>query len=441
MKFPGSNIIAHGVGERADLPIPDALFFYGSSIAIFVSFITLSTLWLEPKFEKLSAGKKLQTNPTIIKTCRYALKTIGLIILFLSLIAGFTGEDNVNVNYLPLTIFVIVWVGFLILNGVFGDLWKAINPLMTLSEILNKLGFKRKQIRTAPNWLSSVAAPLAMFVFLFIELIYPYRTSPSHLAWIISTHIIVSLLLGAVYGTQWLINNEPFSALFKSVSKMGIFFTKNRSIYRRPLLTGLTNSKDSLTKTALLLIVLGGTSFDGFSESKIGLKIFSKEYGSGPWNSADQKTLGLLISILLITSLFLAGIWWMKRTTAKTLTELATSYTPLLIPIVFGYAIAHYFQLLIDETQRFFILIAADPLANGSDLIGNKFTEIWLIEPKIVAWIQVLAIVMGHIGSVIVAHDISLNSNKIKDSPSSQYGMILVMVAYSLIGLWLLLIA
>ena len=44
--------LAHGaIGGRTDLPVPLWLFVFGAITAPIVSFVALSTLWTEPRFE------------------------------------------------------------------------------------------------------------------------------------------------------------------------------------------------------------------------------------------------------------------------------------------------------------------------------------------------------------------------------------------------------
>ena len=188
---------------------------------------------------------------------------------------------------------------------------------------------------------------------------------------------------------------------------------------------------------AVLLIVLGGTTFDGFSESEAGRELLGRPTG---WSGAATLTLWLLISIAIVAMLFVIGVWWTQRVTHLSMRGAADAFTPSLVPIVFGYAIAHYAQLLVDETQTF-VFRLSDPFGQGWDLFGGSDAKVdfAIVSPDAIAWIQVLAILFGHIGAVVVAHDRSVELFEPEDSLRSQFAMLLVMVAYSTLGLWLLL--
>lgn len=195
---------------------------------------------------------------------------------------------------------------------------------------------------------------------------------------------------------------------------------------------------------ATLLVVLGGTTFDGFVESEAGRDLFGRPSG---WGGSITLTIGLIISILLVTSLFGVGIRWTCSVTNLESDFVTNSFTPSLVPIVFGYAIAHYAQLLIDEVQTFWFRLS-DPGGFGWDLFGGAdgSADLTLLSPTAIAWIQVLAILFGHVGAVLVAHDRSMElvdhgesaGSGANNALRSQYVMLLVMVIYSALGLWLL---
>ena len=46
--------LAHGIGGRADLPVPVSYFAAGAGIAIIVSFVLLSALWTAPRLQEMT---------------------------------------------------------------------------------------------------------------------------------------------------------------------------------------------------------------------------------------------------------------------------------------------------------------------------------------------------------------------------------------------------
>jgi hypothetical protein len=102
--------------------------------------------------------------------------------------------------------------------------------------------------------------------------------------------------------------------------------------------------------------------------------------------------------------------------------------------------VAHYFSLLVLDGQRMFIQIS-DPLGRGWDLFGTKDYEInWvLVSPSTIAWVQTLAIAVGHVLAVAAAHDRAISRYHHHVAVRSQYPMLGVMIAYTVAGLFLLL--
>ena len=58
-------VLAHGVGTRADLPIPVNLAIIGGGTAVLVSFVALAALWPEPRLRGRLAGRPL---PAAVQT-------------------------------------------------------------------------------------------------------------------------------------------------------------------------------------------------------------------------------------------------------------------------------------------------------------------------------------------------------------------------------------
>ncbi len=430
-------MFAHGVGSRGDLPLPVWMFTWASAIALVISFFALAVLWTKPLLARASVGSELGAA-TLLGGIRAFGRAAALLLFGVALWAGLFGLDETNGNLLPVTLYVVVWVGAVVLGGLVGDVWRAINPLVTIAELIERLTGRAERMASPPAWLGHWPAVAGLAVFLFYELAHPSGSTPRNLGWMLLAHTVVSLGFAWRWGSTWLADNEPFSVLFAAVGAMApIGRDENGSLRRRPLVSGLATMTVVPGTLGVLLVVLGGTSFDGFSESEIGRDVFGRPTG---WGGAFTLTIGLIVSILLLTALYYAAIGWTKRVTGVPIPSLASSFAPSLVPIVFGYAVAHYAQLLVDEIQSF-VFRLSDPGGLGWDLFGGAdgTIDFTLISPDAVAWVQVLAILVGHVGAVVVAHDRSLELFSEAESLRSQFAMLLVMVAYSTLGLLLLL--
>jgi hypothetical protein len=280
-------------------------------------------------------------------------------------------------------------------------------------------------------------AALGMFVFLFLELAHPSRSSPRVLGWVLLVHTVASLVLAARWGVAWLVEHEPFGALLDMIAALApVRFGRDGVTARAPL-AGLAAMPVASGTAATLLIVLGGTTFDGFAESEMGRSALGRPTG---WGGSLVLLAGMLVSMAVVSGLFAAGTAWIARSTSTSWRVAVADFVPTLVPIVFGYAIAHYAQLLIDETQTFVIRLS-DPGGQGWDLFGGTGSraDLTLVSPTTIAWIQVIAILGGHIGGIVVAHDRSVDKYRGANAFTSQAVMLVMMVLYSTLGLWLLL--
>jgi len=105
-----------------------------------------------------------------------------------------------------------------------------------------------------------------------------------------------------------------------------------------------------------------------------------------------------------------------------------------------AYALAHYFSLLAYQGQATAFLVS-DPLGDGSDLLGTAGTQIdyGLISATAIWYVQVGALVIGHVAGLTLAHDRALSVYRhVREATRSQYWMLLVMVGFTSLGLWLL---
>ena len=120
--------------------------------------------------------------------------------------------------------------------------------------------------------------------------------------------------------------------------------------------------------------------------------------------------------------------------------QLTRTFAHTLVPIAFAYVLAHYFSLLIWQGQAIGYL-ASDPLGNGANLFGTSGYQIdyQIISYAAIWYVQVAALITGHVGGLALAHDRALVMYRDpEEAVRSQYWMLAVMVAFTSFGLWLL---
>lgn len=145
---------------------------------------------------------------------------------------------------------------------------------------------------------------------------------------------------------------------------------------------------------------------------------------------------GLLCSMLLIALGFLLGTW--NLTTPRSMTSgpdtSAAGLRPgvfahTLVPIAAGYAIAHYFSLLVFDGRQTLLLVS-DPFATGLDLLGTAGNSInySVVSTSTIAAVQVIAIVVGHLVAAVGAHDCAVRLLPV-NTTVRQFPLVAAMVA------------
>ena len=120
--------------------------------------------------------------------------------------------------------------------------------------------------------------------------------------------------------------------------------------------------------------------------------------------------------------------------------SLAPDFVLSLVPIALVYAIAHYFSLFVIQGQ-YMIPLLSDPFGKGWDLFGTAgfHPNIAILGPNTIWYVQVAALVLGHVAGLAVAHDRAVTIFRDRqDALRSQYAMLALMVLYTVGGLWLL---
>jgi hypothetical protein len=220
-------------------------------------------------------------------------------------------------------------------------------------------------------------------------------------------------------------------------------------LYLRPPLSGAPRWDGAIAgSVALLCAGIGSTSFDGFSNGAAWadlsphLQSFFKDIGAGQELALElASTVGLLFFVGLVALFYRLGIAGMLTVgRGHGARELLGRFAHSLIPIAFAYAVAHYFSLLVYQSQAMAYLIS-DPLGKGSDIFGTAGNGIDynVISGTGIWYVQVGALVCGHVAGLILAHDRALVTySDPREATRSQYWMLVVMVGFTSLGLWLL---
>ena len=432
---------AHGVGGRLDLPVPLWQLAWAASFAVAASFVALGMFWNTPKFRSAAAGRILPKP--FQHACRVqaaVVGALGLLALGVLLYAGLAGNTNPSVNIAPVAVYIIFWVGLQVVSVLVGDVWLHLSPFSTLADGSARLWARlRSQSaaeaeRGAGNQWWAVAS---MFGFVWLELAFHDNTDIRVLGLYLAAYTVVLLAGAAAFGRGWQRDAEGFGVLFTMLSAMAPLHRGGGALRLRAPLAGLAVLPIKRGSVAFILVVLGSTTFDGFSRSSVWLDVAADRTG---WGLTAVNTVGLVFVIFAVFVLYRAAIAGMAAITGDTERELADAFAPSLLPIAAAYTIAHYFSYLLLEGQQIIAHIS-DPFGRGWDLFGTATYQVdyTAISTDTIAWTQTAAIAVGHVLAVAVAHDRAVDRWPRRLAMRSQYPMLAVMICYTVIGLLLLL--
>jgi hypothetical protein len=444
--------MAHGLVGKQDLPIPRWLFAWGAAVVLVASFVALGILWTRPRLENAEERPALRL-PAWVEPL---LGAIGVAAFAAVVYAGFAGTQSASANLNPTVIYVLFWVGMPFGSVLVGNFFPAISPWRAIARatgwLLARAGVRRPGPRPYPAWLGRWPAVLGILAFAWVELVYVNRDDPSRLAVMAVAYAVFQLVASAVYGTEtWRRNGDAFSVYFELFSMLSPLHWRGRELELRPPLAGAPRLTAVPGTVALLCTMIGTTSFDGFSQGELwtgtnGLASTLSERFVNLGLSADlaveaSYTLGLLFMVGLVTGLFQLGLIGMRSIGDHPSTRtLGRAFVHSLIPIALAYVVAHYFSLFAYQSQAMAFLVS-DPLGHGTNLFGTASASINynVIGATGVWYVQVAALVAGHVAGLCLAHDRALvRYRRLRDATRSQYWMLAVMVGFTSLGLFLL---
>jgi hypothetical protein len=451
--FPASAS-AHGIVGRADLPVPPWLFGWAAAVVLVVSFVALSAMWTRPRLQR-QHRRALLAVPRVVDLLANA---VGVGLFALVVYSGFAGAQVWSVNFSVTFIYVVFWVGMPVLSVLFGDVFRALSPWRACARVLRAAldAFAPVRTRTAPlrypEWLGMWPAVATLAGFGWLELVYPIpnRDQPSLIAALSLGYFLVSVAGMLVFGVDgWGEQAEGFGVYFNLLSRISALVRgEDGVLYLRQPLSGLTDLPIRRGTVALICTIIGTTTFDGFGngiywhDSEPWLQERFAELGLGQMAALELAySVGLLFCIGVIAGVYKLGILGVHSVSDRyAVPWLTRSFAHTLAPIGFAYVLAHYFSYLIWQGQAM-VYLFSDPLGNGSNLLGtdNYMIHYGIVSFAAIWYVQVGALISGHVGGLALAHDRALAIYRDpRQALRSQYWMLVVMVAFTSFGLWLL---
>jgi hypothetical protein len=460
-----ASVQAHTFGQLYTLPVPLWLYGWAASAALVVSFL-VAAYFLAADVGSAPAAPR-ERPQWLVWARRLHLGTVfrwlAVAMLVLTLVTALFGTRDPSRNFSMTAFWILFVLAFTYLTAVIGNVYAVINPWRVLAEGIGRFwpGYLRGRLRY-PERLDVWPALALYFGFICFELFAWVR--PPSLGAVLAGYTLLNLFAVWVIGVEaWFRHGELFSVLLRLVGVLAPLDVRREGgsvrLASRPIGAGMLQERPARLPTVLfVLFMLSSTAFDGLHATRVWFSLFWHDptgivtalagdrplavfTAMRPWYLAWE-TLCLLLSPFLYFALYL-GALALARTLAgsrRDLRELALDFAYTLLPIVFVYHFTHYYTLILANGLKI-LSLASDPFGWHWDLFGTReMFRAPIIPDLTITWhTQVGLIVLGHIASVVLAHRVALRvfPGRIR-AAVSQVPMLVLMVAFTVAGLWIL---
>ncbi|GIM93430.1 hypothetical protein [Paractinoplanes toevensis] len=407
------TVLAHGVGQSTDLPLPLDLVLQAGAATVVISFLGSALLW---RRSRLSPATERHPRST---WWRFPARFVALAASIYIAADALFGPRNTS-NPAAHALYVWLWVGLIPLSVALGPIWRVLNPLRTLYRWLrlDRAGPSAtsipspRRVGAGRSFAAPWAATVALLGFAWLELVAPGRADPLVIGIVLVGYAVVQLGLAARFGEDWFGHADAFEVYSDLAGRLS-------PVRWRPWLSGLAVDHPAGAGRAAFLAVWWGST------------IFDSAAGSPAWAGFVQRhghATGLgTAGLVAVCGLVFLGV---RRLAGK------LDVTNSLIPIAVGYTLAHYLTLLLTEGPRGVLLLVQQwGLAEGAA---------WTVVPdaRVVSVLQVVLILAGHAIGVLAAHDLALADAPPGRPPlatlADELPVVLFMITCTWAGLFLL---
>ena len=483
---------AHAFGQRYDLPVPLGLYLAGAGAAVAFSFVVIGIFFRDIAWSRAYPRVNLLRHPlgrlAAHPLLLFLLKLAAVLLFALGVAAGFFGNQQPMRNISPTAVWVLWWVGLAVVSAFVGDLWALINPWRTLfawAETIHRRLFGGRALSLGlpyPDAAGVWPAVVLLLGFAWLELVFPSAAVPANIAWMAVTYSVITWAGMLLFGRErWLRHGEVFALFFGLLARFAPLEIRvsnpricdacglgcrdldgecvncascferagaaDREWALRPYAVGLLHHEPvSASMVAFVLLVMAAVLFDGLFATPA-WRAFEgwllAPFGpAGDLARVTAKTLGLVGVWLVFLGAYAAICGIMAATIGGQLSAsaIARRFVFTLVPIAIAYHLAHYLSFLLIQGQ-YVIPLASDPLGRGWDLLGTAGyrVDIAVVGARFAWYVAVVAIVVGHIVAVFLAHvQAMVILPDRRPALRSQVPMTALMVAFTVISLSIL---
>lgn len=441
----------HAFGQRYELPIPLLLFVLGGAGIVLISFLIV----LQRKVKV--APTQEYSDITHLPQFSRLWAVISLVSLLIFVLTGLYGSQEVAENIVPTLFWLVVWIAAPLACAVVGDFTRQLNPFLQIARIFDSPNLRRWLIARVepmawPVWLSWWPAVALFFVLATGELIFNQTaTLPVVTAVGAVIYAVISAVMGLLYGNQWAIKGEVFSVLFSTWGRLGWFRFGNTGT--SGLAGGLAHEpfEPAISRIIFVVLLLVNVGLDGllstpfWSKFAYGLPAAISFGTTGYRLFATVVFAALAVIFVALLYLFARAVAYAGAYSSKQPRVVLAGLLSSLLPISFGYLLAHNIQYLLVNGQLLFPLIG-NPIGSKNWPLhfaypfNDSFDPNLQVLPSSFYWyLSVIIIIAVHIMAVVLAHrHLGSKATSKEHARRSEYPWVFAMITYTMLSLWLL---
>lgn len=373
---------------------------------------------------------------------RFALTYVSFLLFIGLMILGVLGPRDPMHNLLTLVFWTGVWIALPIASMLLGNLWWGLNPWHAPVRIIRSLLGRRGSLGVGRfnHWPAVVG--LAGFSWFQIVSLAP--SDPEVLVRAMGVYYLAILGLAVLEGEDWLEKGEFLTVFFTMIARVAPLW-RERSGGRVAWYVGLPGSQVmrmppfTLSEMAFVAVALGALSFEGLSETFFWLGAI----GQNPLEFTGRSAVTAINTGGLLAAWGLTGLGlWAVLALGRHWGGQRFAAGPVMLSflaIAAGYHTAHFFVTLLTAAQ-YTLSALNDPFFRGDAYLGLAPFYVslgFLSQPAVMTFlyaVQFAAILGAHLLAVmLVLKLVGPQARVLAHVP-----MTLLMVGYTVFGLWLL---
>lgn len=442
-------MLAHAFGERYDSPVPLALFVLGGAFVVLLSFALVYR-------REVGGGAASSADVVVPPRAGTPASAVSVAVLAFGVLAGLVGSQEVSQNILPVTFWLVVWVALPLAVGLVGDFTGPVNPFAAIARAagstrVRRLVLNRSEPLPWPPRMGWWPAAVVYFVVVVGELVVnATATLPRVTAVGLLAYAVYCAAGAVVFGADaWNSRAEMFTVVLATWGRLG--WWRFRAPGRRGFARGLDVPFEvSASRVIGVLLLLVSVSFDGvLSTPQWGTFTAALPAAVAPGGAGFGVVSTATFALLTLATALLFGAFAVGagRAGGRAVGGLAalTGLLPSLLPIAYGYLLAHYLQYVVINGQLLLPLVGnpvgspAWPLRLPYPFNDDYVVTTSLLPTSVVWYVQIVVIVAAHVIAVVLAHrHLGTSAPTVTLARRSEWPWLVAMVGYTMLSLWLL---